>query len=991
MKYFLRLFTLFTALCSTWLFAAAPTSGQFLFQRKNASGPFEQFGVTPVTGQTFGWNGSAVVMFGPGGGITWGSVTGTLSNQTDLQSALNAKLSLSGVLPLAGFSSITGTLPVANIPGTIQRTDGTLALGGFSSITGTLADARLSGNVQLKNGTLALAGFGSITGTVGTSNLPTVPDNKLTGNVQLKDGTLALGGFGSITGTVPAANVADLSATYLTLSAATSGYQPLDGDLTAIAALSGTNTIYYRSAANTWTGVTVGTGLSFSGGTLSSTASGGTVTSVALTAPGVFSVAGSPVTTTGTLALSLATQTANSIWSGPATGSAATPTFRALVAADIPDLSATYLTLTAATSGYQPLDGDLTAIAALTGTNTMYYRSAANTWTQVAFGSGLSFSGGTLSTSLTGTVTSVAATVPSILAVSGSPVTTSGTLAFSLASQSANLVFAGPNTGSATTPTFRALVSGDIPDLSATYLTPAVAAADYQPLDGDLTALAALSGTHNIYYRSAANTWSTVTVGSGLDFTGASLTNSGVTSVALSLPAIFTVSGSPVTTTGTLTGTLATQTANLVFAGPTSGSAAAPTFRSIVAADVPDLSATYLTPAAAAAAYQPLDGDLTALAALSGTNNIYYRSAANTWTSVTVGTGLSFSSGTLASTGGSGTVTSVALSLPGIFTVSGSPVTTSGTLTGTLATQSANRIFAGPTTGGVLAPTFRALVAGDFPDLSSVYVSASTAQTANTVLAGPATGAMTAPTWRALVAADIPSLSSVYQPLDGDLTALAALAGTNTIYYRSAANTWTAVTVSTGLNFSGGLLTATATLAGSTGATDNSILRADGTGGATVQNSGATIADDGTITAHGIAGVITVSNADAGSVGEYVNSLVAPGSAVSLADATAADVTNISLTAGDWDVEGSISFLGTTATLTGTVGTISLTTGTLASDGSNVYNGLQTTVATFINGVTLPRKRVNVSSTTTVYLVGRVNFSAGTVVAYGTINARRVR
>lgn len=61
----------------------------------------------------------------------------------------------------------------------------------------------------------------------------------------------------------------------------------------------------------------------------------------------------------------------------------------------------------------------------------------------------------------------------------------------------------------------------------------------------------------------------------------------GVTSVALSLPAIFTVSGSPVTSTGTLTGTLATQTANFIWSGPTSGGAAAPTFRALVAADIP--------------------------------------------------------------------------------------------------------------------------------------------------------------------------------------------------------------------------------------------------------------------------------------------------------------------------------------------------------------------------------------------------------------------
>lgn len=64
---------------------------------------------------------------------------------------------------------------------------------------------------------------------------------------------------------------------------------------------------------------------------------------------------------------------------------------------------------------------------------------------------------------------------------------------------------------------------------------------------------------------------------------------------------------------------------------------------------------------------------------------------------------------------GTGTVTSVALSLPSIFSVSGSPVTTSGTLTGTLANQTANTVFAGPTTGSPAAPTFRALVADDVP------------------------------------------------------------------------------------------------------------------------------------------------------------------------------------------------------------------------------------------------------------------------------------
>ena len=61
--------------------------------------------------------------------------------------------------------------------------------------------------------------------------------------------------------------------------------------------------------------------------------------------------------------------------------------------------------------------------------------------------------------------------------------------------------------------------------------------------------------------------------------------------VSVSVPSYMTesVSGSPVTTSGTITITLgfATETANYIFAGPTSGSAAAPTFRAMVTADLP--------------------------------------------------------------------------------------------------------------------------------------------------------------------------------------------------------------------------------------------------------------------------------------------------------------------------------------------------------------------------------------------------------------------
>ena len=71
---------------------------------------------------------------------------------------------------------------------------------------------------------------------------------------------------------------------------------------------------------------------------------GGTVTSVAMTVPSGFSVTGSPITGSGTIAVSLDSQTKNKVLASPASASG-TPSFRALVAADIPDLSGKYVTL----------------------------------------------------------------------------------------------------------------------------------------------------------------------------------------------------------------------------------------------------------------------------------------------------------------------------------------------------------------------------------------------------------------------------------------------------------------------------------------------------------------------------------------------------------------------------------------------------------------------------------------------------------------------
>lgn len=103
--------------------------------------------------------------------------------------------------------------------------------------------------------------------------------------------------------------------------------QAWDADLDALAALSGTNNIYYRSAANTWSSVTIGSGLTFSGGSLASTAGGGSVTdfSAGDLSP-LFTTSEATTTTTPALTFTLSTAAANTFF-GNGTGSTAAPAF----------------------------------------------------------------------------------------------------------------------------------------------------------------------------------------------------------------------------------------------------------------------------------------------------------------------------------------------------------------------------------------------------------------------------------------------------------------------------------------------------------------------------------------------------------------------------------------------------------------------------------------------------------------------------------------
>lgn len=72
----------------------------------------------------------------------------------------------------------------------------------------------------------------------------------------------------------------------------------------------------------------------------------------------------------------------------------------------------------------------------------------------------------------------------------------------------------------------------------------------------------------------------------GTDLAGVGVGNGTVTSIGLVVPAIFTLSGSPVTTSGNITIALNSQAANLGLFSP-NGGAGVPAFRSLVLADLP--------------------------------------------------------------------------------------------------------------------------------------------------------------------------------------------------------------------------------------------------------------------------------------------------------------------------------------------------------------------------------------------------------------------
>lgn len=137
------------------------------------------------------------------------------------------------------------------------------------------------------------------------------------------------------------------------------------------------------------------------------------------------------------------------------------------------------------------------------------------------------------------------------------------------------------------------------------------------------------------------------------------------------------------------------------------------------------------------------------------------------------------------------------------------------------------------------------------------------------------------------------------------------------------------------------------------------------------------------------------SNASAGFVGEYVESVYAN---VNLpASGSYGDATSISLTAGDWDVVHVSAHGRNTALMTQYSDTrIGISTNAGGTSAGLVFGSNFLEVSDGTTGLdnvtmTVPSYRIRLSATTTVYAKFQASYTAGQPVASGRISARRVR
>jgi len=275
--------------------------------------------------------------------------------------------------PTQGVVVLAGTLGVANGGTGLSTipTNGKLLIGNGTGYTlNTLTDSNgititnLAGNITVANsGVLSFSG--------GTTGL--TPSTTTTGAVTIA-GTLAIANGGTNGSATPTAyGVSYGTGTAYAFTSAGTAKQALlanTGSAPTWSTLTTGSSILYGDGSGGFSNVTIGTGVSFAGGTLSATGSGGTVTSVTGTAPVVSSGGATPAISLaaayGDTLNPYASKTANYVLVAP-DGAAGVPSFRILVANDIPALS--YVPYTGATGAVDLNAQSLTNVSHL-GINT---------------------------------------------------------------------------------------------------------------------------------------------------------------------------------------------------------------------------------------------------------------------------------------------------------------------------------------------------------------------------------------------------------------------------------------------------------------------------------------------------------------------------------------------------------------------------------------------------------------------------------------------
>lgn len=154
----------------------------------------------------------------------------------------------------------------------------------------------------------------------------------------------------------------------------------------------------------------------------------------------------------------------------------------------------------------------------------------------------------------------------------------------------------------------------------------------------------------------------------------------------------------------------------------------------------------------------------------------------------------------------------------------------------------------------------------------------------------------------------------------------------------------------------------------------------------------------GTAATGQIPGTTTNDAAAAGKVGETISSSVALGSAVSLSDATVASITNITLTAGNWQLCGQVSYVtGATTNITYLWGSVSTANNTVNSS-NGTWSGWQFGTGLVVNAAALGVMSLSLTCTTVslsgnqqYFLNTKQSFSVSTLSGWGYIYGVRIR